>query len=76
MTNGPSNGPSIICTPEHVEYATHWFDAEQEVRHRHVLELGLLGVGEVDLGFPDRLHELRVVQVQHLQADASTAQEK
>ena len=43
-----------------------WIDAHQHVGHSHELELSVLGVGEVDLGFPDGLHQVGVVQVQGL----------
>ena len=52
--------------PEHVEDPPHGLDADEDVGHGDVLELGVLGVGEVDLGLPDGLHQVRVVEVEGL----------
>ena len=41
-------------------------DPEQHVGHGDVLELALLRVGEVDLGLPDGLDEVGVVEVEGL----------
>ena len=38
-------------------------DPYQYIGYSHELEVCLLGVGEVHLGFPDGLHQLRVIEV-------------
>jgi hypothetical protein len=43
---------------------TSRFNPKKNVRYGHVLELPLLGIGKVHLGFPNGLNHPRVVQVQ------------
>ena len=52
--------------PEHVENLPSRIDPDQHVWHRDVLELRVLGVGEVDLGLPDGLDQVGVVEVEGL----------
>ncbi len=52
--------------PEHVQDLPSRVYAHQHVWHRHVLELGVLGVGEVHLRLPDGLDQVGVVEVQRL----------
>jgi hypothetical protein len=52
--------------PEHVEYFAVRVDSHEHVGHRDVLELGVLGVGKVDLGLPNGLDQVGVVEVERL----------
>lgn len=39
-------------------------DPDEDVGHGHVLELGVLGVRKIDLGLPDGLDQVGVVEVE------------
>lgn len=56
----------LVCLPEHVEDLSVGVDPDEDVGHGDELELGVLGVGEVDLGLPDGLDEVGVVEVERL----------
>ena len=53
-------------SPQHVENLTPRVNPDQNVWDSHVLELCVLGVGEVHLRLPDGLDQVGVVEVQGL----------
>lgn len=53
-------------SPQHVQNLAVRIDAHQDVGYCDVLELGVLGVGEVHFWFPYSFHQIGIVQVQGL----------
>lgn len=62
----PKESLRTVHLPEHVEDLSVGVDPDEDVGHGDELELGVLGVGEVDLGLPDGLDEVGVVEVERL----------